>query len=126
MSSNLLRNALRLNAGFSAASAAVLIVGGASLATWLGVPTEIVYIVGFGLLPFAALAWWTSRTLDRRSTMAIIVGDVVWVVLAFAVIFGVEDAMSAAGAWALALVSIVVADFAIAQTIGLRRLETTS
>lgn len=126
MSSNLLRNALRLNSGFSTISAAVLLIGGASLAQWLGVPTAAVYVVGVGLLPFAGFAWWTSNTLDERATIAIIIGDVAWVVIAAIIIFGIDDAMSVAGAWALALVSIAVADFAIAQTIGLRRLQASA
>ncbi len=45
---------------------------------------------------------------------------------AAAILVGWPDAMSSAGRWALGLLTLVVADFAGTQWIGLRRLQTRS
>ena len=124
MSDRLLRIALRANAVFSGVSAGVLIAGGSALAEWLGIPTAIIVLVGLGLVPWAGFAWWTSRTLELTAVRVIIAGDIAWVVGAIVVLIGFGDDMTTAGVWSLALVSIGVADFAIAQSIGLRRLAT--
>ncbi len=123
VSAALLHNALRGNAMFSAVSAFVLLLGGTQLADWIGVPTAIVYLLGVGLLPWAAFAWWASRSLARWAAMAVIAGDIAWVVGAIIVVLGMSDEMTPQGVWGLVVVSVAVAAFGIVQTIGLRRLD---
>ena len=125
VSAALLHNALRGNAMFSAVSAFVLLLGGAELAEWIGVPTAIVYLLGVGLLPWAAFAWWTSRTLARWAVIAVIAGDITWVVGAIVVVFGLSDEMTSQGVWGLIVVSVAVAAFGVVQAIGLRRIHAT-
>lgn len=121
MDHDLLRIALRANAGFSAASALVLLVGGTALADWLGIPSPIVYLVGLALLPWTALAWWATMSLDALAVHSIIVGDVLWVVGSVIVVAGWSDQLTAAGIRAVLAVAIVVAGFAATQLIGVRR-----
>ncbi len=124
MNDTLLQNALRGNAAFSAVSAFVLLLGGSALAEWIGVPTPVVYVLGVGLLPWAGFAWWTAQTLDERAVALVIAGDALWVIAAIVVIALRPGDMTDEGVVGLAVISVAVAAFGVAQTIGLRRLRT--
>ena len=74
----------------------------------------------------ADLLWFarSPRLLVTGGRLAVI-ADVVWVIAAAALI-AFTAVLTRQGEIALALVSLVVAGFAVAQFVGLRRLQTTA
>lgn len=122
MSIDLLTGSLWANAAFSATSGATLVLGRSGLGQWLGLPEAVVVVVGLGLVLFAATVALVARRRSRREVQAVIAADAAWVIGAAVVLAAFPDVLSAVGAWALAGVSIVVLDLAIAQSLGLRRL----
>ena len=123
MPSKVLTRTLAANAGFSALTGLILIGGASPLSRWLGTPTWLTVAVGVGLLPFAVAVITVARDPKPQAVRMVIVADIAWVIGAAVVLIGFPLSMSTAGLWSLGLVSVAVADFAIFQAIGLRRLE---
>jgi hypothetical protein len=120
----LLSKAMQENALFSATAGIVLIAGAPWLDTWLGVNGWLLVAAGVALIVFAAdLVWWSrsARLLNSGGRMAVI-SDIAWVVGAASLI-AFTAVLTRQGEIALALVSTVVAGFAAAQWIGLKRLN---
>lgn len=117
----MLTNSLRANALFSAACGITLVAAHESLADVFGVPPWTVLVVGAGLIPFAAAVWWVSTSPKPTYVRLIIAADTVWVVSAMVLTAGFPGTMTTIGLWALAVVTLVVADLAVAQGIGLHR-----
>ncbi len=122
----MLTNSLRANALFSAASGITLVGAHGHLADVFGVPGWAVLGVGAALIPFAAVVWWVSTSPRPRYVQLIIAADSIWVVTAIVLIAGFPQTMTTIGLWALALVTLVVADLAVAQGIGLRRSQLSA
>ena len=112
---------LKANALFSTVCGATLIIASTNLAELFEVPRSLVLFVGASLIPFAALVWWVSTNPRSTHVRLIIAGDAAWVVSALVLIVGFPQTMSTIGLWALGVVTVVVADLAIAQGVGLRR-----
>ena len=122
-----LRWALRGNALFSAISGIALAIGAFWLGPRLGVqPSWILAIVGLGLIPFAVdLFFNSSRTVvDIRRAKLAIAGDAAWIVGSIAVLLIDPTGLTTAGTIAVIAVAVLVADFAVAQTLGVRRATT--
>lgn len=117
----LLADALSINAVTSLVTGAVLVVGAPWLDTTLGAPPLVLAGVGLGLVLFAAaiLVALGRPTHLRAAARVVVAADAGWVVAAVVVI--AADVLTATGAVLLAGVSAVVAGFAVAQTVGLRR-----
>lgn len=114
---------LKANAAFSALSGLGLIVGWTSVSDWLGVPTAISVGLGLGLLVFAGSVYRIAQNPAPAAVKSVILSDLAWVVGAAAVLVLFPDAMTTAGRWALGLVSLIVADFALLQWLALGRTE---
>jgi len=123
MTSKVLARTLAANAGFSALTGLILIGGALPLSRWLGIPTWLTVAVGVGLLPFAFMVITVARDPKPQAVRMVILADLAWVIGAAVVLIGFPRSMSTAGLWSLGLVSVAVADFAVFQTIGLRRME---
>lgn len=117
---------LRANAVFSLLCATVLVVGAVPLASWMGVGTWVAVAVGLGLLPFGLIVFRVARDPAAAGVRQIIAADVGWVAAAVVILVAFPDAMSTVGRWLLALVSLVVAEFAAGQYVGLKRAEARS
>lgn len=126
MSSQTLTRTLAANAAFSAATGLAMLVAADPFARWLGIPFWLTVAVGAGLLPFAIVVGRVALRPRPRAVKSVIVADAAWVVGAAAIIIGFPQSMSSAGLWALGLVTIAVADFALLQLIGLRRSKMTA
>lgn len=126
MSSRILTAVLATNAGFSAVTGVVMIVAAGPLSNWLGIPTWVTVGVGAGLVPFAVAVAATARSPVLSRVVQVIVADVSWVVGAAVITIGFPESMSRQGLWALGMVTVVVAVFAVLQTLGLRRREVGS
>lgn len=119
----LLGKAMIDNAIVSGLTGLGLTASATSIDDWLGVNAWAIAVVGLGLIGFAldlAFRARSPRWLVKGGKLAV-AGDSLWVVGSFALI-GFSDVLSPSGEVALAGVSLVVAGFAIAQYIGLRRL----
>lgn len=125
MSDRLLRGALVANAGFSAISGAVLIVASVPLAEVLEVPTWLLIVIGAGLIPFALVVLRTARRPEPSDVRAVIAADVGWVVVAIGVLIVAGSAMAPTAVVALSVVTVIVADFALLQYVGLRGVSPT-
>ncbi|MDX1663310.1 MAG: hypothetical protein R3272_05920 [Candidatus Promineifilaceae bacterium] len=120
----LLRAALRANALFSAVSGLAFVGLAAPLAAWTGVGVSGVFaVIGAGLLPWGAFLFLAARAVRLRPLARLaIAGDLLWVLGSVLVLATRPVALTAAGIWAIILVADVVALFAVAQYVGLRRL----
>lgn len=126
MISRLLPTTLIANAASSAMTGVALVAGAAPLSGWLGIPAWLSIAVGIGLLAFAVSVAFVARNPRPTAVRQVIAADVAWVVGAAVVIVGFPGSMSTAGLWALGIVTVAVADFAIFQTAGLRRMRTSA
>ncbi len=121
-----LRLALRANVGFSALTGLVLLVAATPIAELMGVgmPT-LLLVLGIGLIAFAAwLAWRTVRPeIDPAEAWAIVGLDVAWVVASAAVLVFASHWFSPAGQWIVGIVALIVADLAIFEYLGIRKLR---
>lgn len=122
----LLRYALRANASFSIVSGLVFLVAAPPLAAWMGVPSPVyLVVIGIGVLLFAVdLLTNAARTeLHLPRTLVVIIMDIAWVVGSAVLLWGIDVGLTDGGRWLVLGIADVVACFAIAQTIGYRRIR---
>ena len=131
-SDRLLRRTLWGNAVFSVISGAVLVAFAtpfALLATEapvsvMGLDLALVFeLLGLGVVAFGAIcAWAASReTLPRSWAQVIFAADIAWVV-GSALVLMLPAAWTTAGIVGIAVVALIVADLAVLEYLGLRRL----
>lgn len=118
--------ALWANVALSGACGLTLLVGGRALAPTLGADGWLLTALGAGLLVFAAdISWLVARRPRHLAVGAHLVSsaDAAWVAGAVALLALAPSALTRAGRWALAEVTVAVAAVAAAQVVGLRRLR---
>jgi hypothetical protein len=131
-SDRLLRRTLWGNAVFSVSSGVVLVAFAGSFArlateaplTVLGLDLAVVFeLLGSGVVAFGALcAWAASRaTLPRGWAQAIFAADIAWVA-GSALVLLLPASWSSVGISGIVVVALIVADIAILEYLGLRRL----
>jgi hypothetical protein len=131
-SDRLLRRTLWGNAVFSVISGAVLVAFAtpfALLATEapvsvMGLDLALVFeLLGLGVVAFGAIcAWAASReTLPRSWAQVIFAADIAWVV-GSALVLMLPAAWTTTGIAGIAVVALIVADLAVLEYLGLRRL----
>lgn len=124
--SRLLRLALRANAAFSIVSGAALLAGARPIAGFIGHGRAAdLAAVGGALLGFAAwLLWIAARPeISRGGARLAVALDLGWVLLTAVVL--AAGSFNAAGRTVAVVVALLVADFALFQFLGLRRLRKT-
>jgi hypothetical protein len=121
---DLLKKALAGNAVFSVVSGVAILFANRWLVKFLGLPDKAsLVIVGVSLIVYAAILWVNAHRAKIKLTdawMAVIM-DAVWVVGSYTLILAVP--FSVGGKWVVALVAEVVLAFAIAQWLGIRRVQ---
>ena len=131
-SDQLLRRTLWGNAVFSVLSGAVLAIFAAPFAdiaaheptTGLGLELAIVFeLLGLGVIAFGLLcAWIASRqTMPQGWVRLIFAADLAWV-LGSVLVLLVPASWTTAGVVGIVVVALIVADLAILEYLGLRRL----
>lgn len=123
--SDLLRNTLRANSVFCATTGIVSLVAATPLAAWLGLSSPFILVgLGLMLLPYAGWLFYqtTQKTIDRRVALAAIFLDVLWVIDSIAILLIGWPPLTVSGMWIVAILALIVAGFAEAQYIGLRRM----
>ena len=132
----LLRRTLWGNAAFSVASGAVLAAFAGPFAraaaqtqvSLLGLDLAIVFeLLGVGVIAFGALcAWVASReTLPEGWARLIFAADIAWVA-ASVLVLALPATWSLAGFAGIGVVALIVADLAILEYLGLRRLSAAN
>ena len=131
-SDRLLRRTLWGNAIFSVVSGAVLAIFAGPFAaiaahdptTGLGLDLAIVFeLLGLGVIAFGALcAWIASReTMPQGWARLIFAADLAWVA-GSVLVLAVPASWTTAGIAGIVVVALIVADLAILEYLGLRRL----
>lgn len=124
-SDRMLRHALIANALFSLSCGVGMLVAGPTLAHWIGLASVWpLWVVGPGLVLFAAdLLDQARRTpIQRGRAIATTVADALWVVGSAVLLLGFPGVLNDTGHLAVVVVAVVVADCALWQGLGLRRL----
>jgi hypothetical protein len=135
-SDRLLRRTLWANAVFSVISGAVLVAFAgpfAALATEAplsvaGLELAIVFeLLGLAVVAFGAIAGWAAsrETLPRGWAQVIFVADIAWVV-GSALVLLLPASWSTAGIAGIVVVALIVADMAVLEYLGLRRLNAAA
>ena len=121
----LLRYALTANSLFSTASGLVLALGGPWLASVVGVgPGWLYRLIGAGLVLYGIGLWINANRTEINLTEVrwAVAMDWLWVIGSVAVVL-FAPTINEAGVWIIGIVGLVVADFAVVQGLGLRRLR---
>ncbi len=120
----LLRRALSVNAWITAANAVAFLAGGHLLAPIFGLPAVALWVLGAGLLAFAAHAGYVARkpAPSRGEAVYFVAADVAYVVASVIVLVGFPNLMTGLGRLFFAAAADVVAILAVAEYAGLRRL----
>ncbi len=124
--SSLLRRALLGNSIFSTLSGLFFLFDAAPIAAFLGLDMPMmIQVLGVNLLVFAVIVYKvaTATPINRTLASIIIALDVAWVVGSIVLIFSNLLPLTTSGKWGIAIVADIVACFAIAQYIGLRRMK---
>ncbi len=121
----LLRYALTANSLFSTASGLVLALGGPWLASVVGVgPGWLYRAIGVGLVLYGIGLWRNANRTEINLTEIRwgLAMDWLWVIGSAAVVL-LAPTINEAGVWIIGIVGLVVADFAVVQGLGMRRLR---
>jgi hypothetical protein len=122
---SLLHLALLADAVASGAMGVLLAAGAAPLATWFGLPSELLRAVGLFLIPYAGLlAYLASRPARSPLPAQIVVaGNVLWAVGSMALLVSGLVSPTGLGLAFVIVQALAVAILAEAQLIGLKRLR---
>lgn len=132
----LLRRTLWGNAAFSVISGAVLVACAKPFAGWAthapvsvaGLDLAIVFeLLGLGVVLFGAICGWAAsrETLPQGWARLIFAADIVWVV-ASALVLMLPASWTTAGIAGIVVVALIVADLAILEYLGLRRMSAAN
>lgn len=120
----LLESALRGNVVFSLFSGAVLLVGSTWLADVIGPPAWALALVGVGVIGFGiSIARGMHDHLLATGRLAMI-ADLAWLAVTVGLAPFVAHSFSLVGGWVAVGVAVVVADFALLEWLGLRRVHS--
>ena len=124
--SNLLRRALIVDAIVTGACALLLAFGGRLLEALLGLPASLLTIAGVSLIVYTAfLAWLIRRdTLPRGAVWFVIAGNALWAIDSVLLLFTNWVDPTVIGQVFVLFQAVIVAVFAEAQYVGLRRAQT--
>lgn len=122
---HLLRTTLAVNAVVSGIAGVATAALSGVLSDPLGIPQPVLLVVGLALLPFVALLWRFSRAddLGARHARVAITGDVAWVLASVVVLAVSPSGLTTLGHWVVGIVAFGVADFAVLEWMGVRRLD---
>ena len=123
---SLLRNALRGNSIFSTVSGLVLLFGANAVTELLGTGTPLLYMgLALGLFGWAFYVYQIVRqeTINPALAWGVVAGALVWVLGSAVILLSNVFNLTNAGNWAVLIIADMVLVFAIAQTIGIRRMR---
>ncbi len=119
---NWLRRVLRGNAFFCAACGVDALIGGQWLATFMGVPSVALLVLGIGLVAYGLILWRVVEIPTRAIVQFVTALDVAWIVGSMVLLFVPIIPLTDMGKIIIDVVALITAGFAIAQYMGLRRM----
>jgi hypothetical protein len=125
-SSTLLHRALVLDAVVTGACALLLAFGGRMLEGVLGLPASLLTSAGVSLIAYTVFLVWLIRrdTLPRGAVWFVIAGNALWAIDSVLLLFTNWIDPTVIGQAFVVFQAVVVAVFAEAQYVGLRRAQT--
>ncbi|MEK6222576.1 MAG: hypothetical protein N2D54_10065, partial [Chloroflexota bacterium] len=102
-----LHNAMQSNALFSDISGLGLIIASQSIASITGIPSATALaVLGSGLLAWALVIFFQTQkpAIPPAFTIAVIAGDLLWVVGSAFLIIGNQVALTTTGKWAVGII----------------------
>ncbi len=119
----LLRGALKVDALASAGTAIAYLVAAGPLADLLGLPAGFLRAVGAFSIVYAAYAWFTATRsrMPLTASTVIAVGNLVWFTASVVVVLAGWHSPTATGSVWILMQGVLVAGFADAQLLGVRR-----
>lgn len=123
--SGLLRFGIQIDAAISGAAGLALLLGAAPLEAWLGIAAQYLWPVGLLFVLYAAgLAYRSTRpNVNRRFAWAVIILNTIWVVDSLILLASGILPLTTVGWWTILIQALIVADFAIIQYVGVRRMR---
>lgn len=124
MNDSLLRRTLWGNAVFSVVSGAALAIFATRFAA--AASSAKPALLGVGVIAFGGLCAWVARQpeLPRGLAQFIFVADIVWV-LGSALVLALPASWTTSGVVGIVVLALIVADLAVLEYLGLRRLNRT-
>ncbi|MDL1885511.1 hypothetical protein FBR01_17925 [Anaerolineae bacterium CFX8] len=122
----LLRRVLIGNSIFSMSAGVLMLAFATPIADFMGVATALPSIlIGVGLLPFAGGVYYIASRprIDSSQAKGVMALDLAWVLGSGILLLTDAFSLTSSGRTVIAIVAIVVLDFAIGQWLGLRRLR---
>jgi hypothetical protein len=125
---SLLRLAILADAGVTGAAGLALALLPGPLAAMIGFAWPgVLQAVGAGLIAYALwLAFGARRAPDARLGWAVVAVNMLWVAGSAVLLLAAPGVFNALGQWLVAIMAVAVADFALVQYLGLRRLGRAS
>ncbi len=122
-SKTFLKNVLRINALFSFSSGVLTTTFSGKLSEIMGwTSATIFYFMGPILCGFALYVWLQSNRQSDSHIKMIIFQDLLWVMSSVIVMFTNPFGITVVGLWLIAIVALIVLDFALLQMWGVRRM----
>jgi hypothetical protein len=123
-SRTILHTAFRTNAFLSGLTGAIFLVAGHRLGPLFGLAPAVLWLLGAGLVSFAAhLAYVARQPVMRRGpALYFLVCDVAWVAASALILLGWPSLMTGIGRLVFAVIADAVAIVAVAEFVGYRRL----
>ncbi len=118
-----LTKVMYIDGAFSLLSGAVFSAFSTEVSSRLGPLAPPAFVLTLGLL---LIGWGIFHVVAARSANSIavklaIAGDAVWVVASLVVLIALNDGLTSVGFWAVALVTVIVADMLFLKSKGLKR-----
>lgn len=116
----------RMNAGFSILCSIDILLFTDIISTWMGITIPIVLpLLAGGLIAFAMLLIWFSASEERSNKQGVFVclADASWVLASIVLIAFNPFALTNIGLAIVAVVSLVIATFAVLQWNAIKRLS---
>ena len=121
-----LATTMRYNGFFSASSGATAIATAIAIDRPFGLEPWLMAVIGIGLVGYGVqlMLWARNSSVLRLGAGIATVADAIWVVSAAIIILGFPSAMTDNGRIVLGVLSLLVAEFAVLQLLGLSRRTT--
>ena len=114
---NMLRFALKADAGVTGANAVAYLAGAPLLSGWLGIPTGVLLAVGAFLAVYAALVYRlaTRAVMPRAAVTAVVAANALWAIDSLLLLALDWFSPTLAGQIVIAVQAVGVAAFAVIQ-----------
>ena len=120
----ILHTAFTINSLMSGACGLVFLIAGQRLGPLFGLAPSVLWVLGAGLIAFAAHLAYVARqdVIGRGAALYFLVCDVAWVAASVVVLLGFPSVMTGLGRLVFAVIADAVAMVAVAEFVGYRRL----